>query len=97
MSNFEVIDNRTDSRYEMQVDGQMCFINYRRSLAATGAVVNLLHAEVPHTLRGRGYGAQLVHGALELIQQQNERCIPSCPFVAAYIRRHPEYESLLMS
>ncbi|WP_418981807.1 N-acetyltransferase [Alistipes sp.] len=32
---------------------------------------------------------------LEDVRRQELRIVPQCPFVAAYIRRHPEWEPLL--
>ena len=86
-----VTDNPAASRFEMRVDGQLCLIDYHRN----GNVLNLTHAEVPTAMNGRGLGAQLVQGALDIIRQRNEQIIPTCSFVAAYVRRHGEYQGLV--
>lgn len=85
-----VRDNPASERYELDVEGSVAFIDYRRA----GDVVTLLHAEVPHTLRGGGIGSALVRGALELARSRGDRIVPRCPFVAAYLRRHPEFDDL---
>jgi predicted GNAT family acetyltransferase len=77
-------------RYEMQVDGQVAFIDFRRD----GSVVSLTHAEVPAALNGRGIGSALVRGTLEQIKAAGEQVRPLCSFVAAYMQRHPEYQAL---
>jgi predicted GNAT family acetyltransferase len=77
-------------RYEMKVDGQVAFIDYRRD----GSVVSLTHAEVPAALNGRGIGSALVRGTLEQIKAAGEQVRPLCSFVAAYMQRHPEYQAL---
>ena len=87
-----VVDNSQTHRYEMWAEDQLCFIDYRRK----DNVVNLLYAKVPAALAGRGHGAALVKGALQLIQQQHQCVIASCSLVATYIRRHPEFQSLLI-
>lgn len=69
----------------------MAFIDYRRD----GRIVTMTHAEVPLALRGGGIGATLVAGALALVRARGERVVPLCPFVAHYIRRHPETQDLL--
>ena len=61
-------------------------IDYRRS---NDAVV-LVHTEVSPALEGRGLGGQLVAGALEDIRAQGLRVVAVCPFVRAYLRRHPD-------
>ncbi|HTT02988.1 MAG TPA: GNAT family N-acetyltransferase [Steroidobacteraceae bacterium] len=93
MSTNTVRDNRERSRYELDTDRGRAFIDYRRS----AGVVSLLHAEVPPSLRGGGIGSALVAGTLAIVRQQGERVVPRCPFVAIYIKRHPEFQDLLVS
>ncbi|MGD9841670.1 MAG: GNAT family N-acetyltransferase [Steroidobacteraceae bacterium] len=90
-STMQVIDNPARSRYELQVAGQLAFIDYRRN----AGVVSMTYAKVPAELNGRGIGATLVKGALELARAQGEQVIPLCSFIATYIQRHPEYTQLL--
>jgi uncharacterized protein len=45
--------------------------------------------------RGRGLASQLVAGALENVRARGLKVVPRCPFVRAYIARHPEYRDLL--
>jgi len=33
--------------------------------------------------------------ALEAAREQGKQVVPLCPFVAAYIKRHPEYQPLV--
>ena len=83
-------DNPARNRYELDVAGSIAFIDYHRA----GRVVTLTHAEVPQELRGGGIGAALVRGTLELARAQGDRIVPRCSFVAAYLRRHPEFDDL---
>lgn len=85
-----VRDNPLRHRYELEVEGSLAFVDYRRS----GRVVTLTHAEVPEELRGGGIGSALVRGVLELARSQGDRIIPRCSFVLAYLRRHPEFDDL---
>ena len=77
-------------RYEMNVAGQVAFIDYRRE----GRIIALTHAEVPAALNGRGIGSALVRGTLEQIQAAGDQVRPLCSFVAAYMAQHPEYQGL---
>lgn len=87
-----VRDNAEESRYEVLVDGKVLGeILYR---TRPGRVV-LLHTEVLPSAEGSGLGSRLVAGALEDIRARELRVVPLCPFVAAYIRRHPEYADLV--
>jgi|SRR5579883_773983 len=87
----EVRDDPARQRYELDVGGELAFIDYRRD----GVRVLMTHAEVPHALRGGGVGSALVKGALALVRARGEKVVPLCPFVAQYIRRHPEARDLL--
>jgi predicted GNAT family acetyltransferase len=86
-----VRDNSAAQRYEMDVEGKIAFITYRRA----GAVVTLLHADVPHDLAGRGVGSALTRGALELVRAHGDRVVARCPFIVTYIKRHAEFQDLL--
>jgi len=87
-----VQDNPDELRYELRVDGDLAGeIRYRRQ---PGTVV-LVHTDVEPSLEGQGLGAVLVRGALEDIRSRGDRVVPICPFVRAYIRRHPEYADLV--
>jgi predicted GNAT family acetyltransferase len=53
--------------------------------------VMITHSEVDPAFEGQGHGSRLASQTLEHIHAQGKQVIPMCPFVAAYIRRHPEY------
>jgi predicted GNAT family acetyltransferase len=57
--------------------------------------ITFTHTKVPAELEGRGVGAELVKTALDYSREHGYRVIAECPFVAAYIRRHPQYADLL--
>lgn len=86
-----VHDNTQDRRFELEEGGSTAFIKY----SSSGAVITLIHTEVPEALSGKGVGSKLVRGTLELLRARGARIVPQCPFVAAYIRRHPEFEDLV--
>lgn len=77
-------------RYELEYGGGLAFIDYRKS----AGVVSMVHAEVPPQFGGRGVGTALVRGALELARSAGLKVQPLCPFVAAVMRRYPEYGDL---
>ncbi len=53
-----------------------------------------MHTEVPTALNGRGIGSALVRGELDIARAQGLKVEARCPFVAAYIAKHPEYADL---
>jgi predicted GNAT family acetyltransferase len=90
----EVVDNRERSQYEILLDGAMVgFAAYNH----TRDGVLLPHAEVRPELNGQGIGSTLAKGALDDIRRQGLRAVPLCPFIVAYVHRHPEYRDLVTS
>jgi predicted GNAT family acetyltransferase len=60
-----------------------------------GSAMEILHTEVPGGAEGQGHAAALAVAALEYARSEGKQVIPSCAFVAGYIRRHPEYADLV--
>lgn len=85
-----VVDNSAKSRFELTVPEGTAFATYRRE----GDVVTVLHTEVPKALEGKGIGSALVKGLLEHARAQHLKIHPLCPFVVAYMQRHPDYEDV---
>jgi uncharacterized protein len=83
--------NEAKQRYEVEVDGQLAVLTYRRE----GNTMVYLHTAVPSALSGRGIADQLARTALEEARDHQYAVVPQCPFVAAYIRRHPAYMDLV--
>lgn len=58
-------------------------------------LLDLHHTEVPAALRGQGIAGRLVRGAVSQIRAAGDRIIPSCPYVATWMERHPEEGDLI--
>ncbi len=87
-----VRDNPDKRRYEALVDDEVAgFLFYR---AREGELV-LIHTEVGEEFEGQGIGSKLVAGALDDIRARGLRIVPICPFVKAYLERHPEHSDLV--
>jgi predicted GNAT family acetyltransferase len=59
------------------------------------SVLSLIHTEVPPELRRRGIADAMTRAALEYARAYGLSVRPTCPFVRAYLRRHPEYQDLV--
>ncbi len=81
-----VRDNPQLHRFELDADGHVAFSQYQRA----DNTITFMHTEVPKALEGRGIGSALVRGALEIAKGQGLTIKARCPFVAAYIKKHPE-------
>ena len=78
-------------RFEVDLGGQLGVLDYRLQ----GARMEILHTGVPRELEGRGIAARLVQAALAHARAEGLKVLPSCSYVASYIRRHPESADLL--
>ena len=84
-------DNRAEQEFELEVDGYRAVAAYQLE----GDKIVFTHTRVPSAIEGRGVGGKLVRGALDTARDRGLKVVPHCPFVAAYIGRHPEYRALL--
>jgi predicted GNAT family acetyltransferase len=85
-----VTDNVAEQRFELSTGAGVAFSEY----ALRGDVLEVRHTEVPPELEGQGIGSQLARGVLEHARARGLQVLPRCPFVAAYMRRHPEFDDL---
>ncbi|MDD2765174.1 MAG: GNAT family N-acetyltransferase [Opitutaceae bacterium] len=83
--------NPAASRYEIEVEGHLAMAEY----ALEGDRIVFTHTFVPPELRGRGIAEKLVRPALEEARRQGRRVVPRCSYVAAFIRRNPEFQPLV--
>ncbi len=87
----DVRNNTDENRYELTVEGHLAATYYR----IADGVITFVHTEVPDALAGRGVGSKLVKGALDQVRAAGLKVVPQCPFVRAYIEKHPDYADLL--
>lgn len=92
MEDHPLIDNYESKRYEMHIGEFVPRIEY---ILAKDKIY-LTHTEVPKELEGKGIASALVKKVLKDIEGRNLTLIPLCPFVAAYIKRHPEWKELVL-
>jgi len=88
----DVRNNPALNRFELDVDGHTAVAYYQLS----PGVITFRHTEVPQELEGRGIGSRLVRGALEAARAQGLKVVAKCPFVSAYMAKHPEFNDLLL-
>lgn len=86
----EVKHNQAASRFEIRLEDQRAVLDYQRR----GATLVLTHTGVPPAFEGRGVGSALVRAGLEYARAHGLTVVPTCSFVAAYVRRHPEYQDV---
>ena len=93
LDNVTVIHNEEARRFELLIDGQRSLLTYRRFPDR----IVFDHTEVPEPLEGHGLAAKLSRAALDFACANRLRVVPLCPYVSAFIRKHPEYQDLVSS
>ncbi|MEG0697712.1 GNAT family N-acetyltransferase [Algoriella sp.] len=87
----QVEKNPATSRFELVVDGYTAFIDYKQE----DDVIKLIHTEVPEELAGRGVAAALVEKTLNYLEENKNSLFPYCPYVFAYIKKHPDWKRIV--
>jgi predicted GNAT family acetyltransferase len=87
-----VINNTEAQRFEAELGDDRAVANYHLK----NNIIIFTHTEVPEVMEGKGVAGRLIKTALDAARVEHYQVVPLCPFVAAYIRRHPEYQDLVM-
>ena len=92
MDELVVADAPERGRWEAHLGGELAgFATYR----VEGDVVTFLHTEVAPEFEGRGIAGALARTSLDTVRAAGQRVVPSCPFYAAWIAKHPDYQELV--
>jgi predicted GNAT family acetyltransferase len=87
-----VTDNRGQSRFEIEVDGEVAgFTTYQRG----NGQIAFMHTEIEPAYEGRGLASQLIAAALDQARAERLEVLPFCPFVRKYIADHDDYLDLV--
>lgn len=86
----KITNNKAEHQFEVVLDGKKAELVYRLKKNT----LFLLHTFVPEELRGNGVATALATDALEYAKSKSYRLAVLCPFVAAYVKKHPEWYAL---
>ena len=89
---YDIRNNEQASQYETTIDGHVAYTAY--DLEEPDRIV-FTHTVVPDALAGRGVAGAIVKFALDDARARKLTVVPQCPYVASYVKKHPEYEDLL--
>ena len=88
---YTLIHNEEKKCFQFEIDGHVPRIEYIQ----TKDEIYLTHTEVPKQLEGQGVGGALVAAALREVELLGKALVPLCPFVAMYIKRHPDWKRIV--
>jgi predicted GNAT family acetyltransferase len=87
----KVVHNTKAQQFEVHAAGELSELDYRMR----GNTMFFLHTWVPKILSGQGIASALAKSGLDFARANGHRIAVICPFVGAYLKRHPEYRDLL--
>lgn len=86
---YNVIHNENDMRFEIHSENKTAFVQYK---LFDGGIA-YMHTDVPPELEGKGIASTLAKYVLEYAQNNGLKVKPYCPYINAYIDKHPEYQA----
>jgi predicted GNAT family acetyltransferase len=94
VAGLRIVDNPSERRYEARLGRKVVgFSTYR----LIDDRVVFIHTETDPVVKGQGVATTLAAGALDDVRRRGLKVTPKCPFIAAYIKRHPAYQDLVVS
>lgn len=88
---YTVSHNPAQHRFEVAVEGQLAIAEYTMP---GPSVMRLTHTVVPKALEGRGIAGALAKFAMAHAREHQLRIDPQCPYMRAYMEKHPETHDL---
>lgn len=89
--NIPLVKNEAKERFEIEVDGSFAFIDYKE----TTNQISLIHTEAEEALLGTGAAKAVVEKTLEYIKKEGKKLLPFCAYVFSYIKKNPEWKSIV--
>lgn len=83
--------NEAEQQFEIHVEGEVAFVSY----FVRGSTIYYVHTIVPEPFERHGLAGRLARHALDYARANGLSVVPRCPYVAAYVRDHPEYADLI--
>jgi uncharacterized protein len=89
---YAVRDDPDRRRFEIDLGGgAVAIAEYRRS----DGRIAFTHTAVPPSHRSQGLGTMLIEAALAAAREAGLKVVPTCPFFAAYMKKHSETHDML--
>ncbi|MBS3744076.1 MAG: N-acetyltransferase [Wenzhouxiangellaceae bacterium] len=88
---YDIAHNPAENRFQTEVDRQLCVLDY----TLDDGVISMHRVYVPPPVEGRGIAGAITRHALDYSREKHWKVIPRCPYVAAWIERHPDYQELV--
>jgi predicted GNAT family acetyltransferase len=87
-----VVDNPADQRYELRLGDKVAGVAEYREI---GGKRVFHHTEVDEQYEGQGMGSRLARAVLDDVRARGLPARLKCPFLRAWVARHPDYADLV--
>ncbi len=88
---FEVINNKELMRFEVNLNGEFAFIEYKWYKGD----IAFMHSVVPKSFSGKGIGSKRARAGLDYAAKENLKIMLYCPFASKFVKEHEEYHHLV--
>jgi predicted GNAT family acetyltransferase len=88
---YTIVNNEKELQFEIALEGEKAYLSYRfykKDIA-------FMHTTVPKALEGRGIASALAREAFRYAAARHKKVMVYCPFVAGFVKNHPEYRQQL--
>jgi predicted GNAT family acetyltransferase len=90
--NSKIKHDEANNKFYTVIDGSEAYLRY---MMVNSKTMEMIKTYVPQELRSRGIAGEIVLKGLKFAEEKNFKIIPVCSYVAAYIKRHQEFEHLV--
>jgi len=87
----EAKNNTANQKFEVRLNAEVAELQYRLS----DQTLYLMHTEVPDSMSGKGIASLMAKTALIYAKTSNFQVVAYCPFTVGYVKKHPEYLTLI--
>ncbi len=94
MSHYEVRHDPTMTTFSIDLGDAEAVLMYRR---INENILDFTDTYVPPQHRGGGIASALARAAFEHARENGYRVVPTCPYITTYLKRHAEYQDLVMT
>lgn len=91
--NEKISVNEATNQFELSTPYGLALIAYETE----GDTMSILHTEVPEEMEGQGVASDLAKFALDYAREKKLKVKVYCQFVQVYLKRHPQYQDLIVS
>ena len=92
MQTFDIRHDAAKNQFIIEQDGAKGFLEYQLA----GKQMAIMHTIVAPELEGQGVGAALAKHTLDFARTIGYKVVVHCGFVITWLKRHKEYEDMVV-